>query len=87
MGSLCAGGEPALAIAAGSWGSRRLSTGYTLEDAWHDDRLSAIVVMLNPVLYSYVYKSGGARGSALAAAMTTRLFSDLIECGAEAVIP
>ena len=43
--------------------------------------------MLNPVLYSYMYKSGGARGSALAAAMTTRLFSDLIECGAEAVIP
>jgi hypothetical protein len=74
-------------MAAGSWGSRRLSTGYTLEDAWHDYRLSAIVAMLNPVLYSYMYKSGGVRGSALAAAMTTRLFSDLIECGAEAVIP
>jgi len=43
--------------------------------------------MLNPVLYSYMYKFGGARGSALAAAMTSRLFSDLIECGAEAVIP
>jgi aminoglycoside phosphotransferase (APT) family kinase protein len=62
-------------------------TGYAFEDAWHDYRLSAIVAMLNPVLYSYMYKSGGARGSALAAAMTTRLFSDLIECGAEAVIP
>ena len=61
--------------------------GYTREDAWHDYRLSAIMAMLNPVLYNYIYKSGGARGTALAAAMTTRLFSDLIECDAEAVIP
>jgi len=61
--------------------------GYTREDAWHDYRLSAIMAMLNPVLYHYIYESGGARGAALAAAMTTRLFSDLIECDAEAVIP
>ena len=61
--------------------------GYTREDAWHDYRLSAIMAMLNPVLYNYIYKSGGARGAALAAAMTTRLFGDLIECDAEAAIP
>ena len=60
--------------------------GYTRDDAWHDYRLSAIMTMLNPVLYSYMYKSGGARGTALAAAMVTRFFSDLLECGAEAVI-
>jgi len=39
------------------------------------------------VLYSHMYKSGGPRGAALAAAMITRFFSDLIECGAEAAIP
>jgi aminoglycoside/choline kinase family phosphotransferase len=62
-------------------------TRYTREDAWHDYRLSAIMAMMNPVLYSYIYRSGGARGTVLAATMTTRLFDDLIECGAEAVIP
>jgi hypothetical protein len=45
------------------------------------------MTMLNPVLYSYIYKSGGARRTALAAAMITRFFSDIIECEAEAVIP
>ena len=45
------------------------------------------MAMRNPVLYSYIYKTGGARGAALAAAMITRFFTDLIECDAEAVIP
>jgi len=34
-----------------------------------------------------MFKTGGARGTALGAAMTSRFFSDLIECGAEEVIP
>ena len=41
------------------------ASGYALEDAWHDYRLSAIMAMMNPVLYSYMYKTGGARGAAL----------------------
>jgi hypothetical protein len=41
----------------------------------------------NPVLYSYIYKRGGARGAALAAAVIPRFFRNLIECDAEAVIP
>jgi hypothetical protein len=34
-----------------------------------------------------MFKAGGARGTALGVAMTERLFSDLVECGAEAVVP
>jgi hypothetical protein len=62
-------------------------TGYTPEEAWHDYRLSAIVATLNPVLVHYMFKTGGPRGTALGAAMTGRFFSDLLECGAEAVVP
>jgi len=62
-------------------------TGYTRADAWHDYRLGAVMAMLNPVLFCYMFKTGGARGTALGAAMVTRLFSDLVECGAESVIP
>ncbi len=62
-------------------------TGYSRENAWHDYRLSAIMAMLNPVLYSYMFKTGGARGTALGTAMISRLFSDLLECGAESVVP
>jgi hypothetical protein len=62
-------------------------TGYTHEEAWHDYRLSAIVAMLNPVLVHYMFKTGGERGTALGAAMTERFFDDLVECGAEAVVP
>jgi aminoglycoside phosphotransferase (APT) family kinase protein len=62
-------------------------TGYTREAAWHDYRLSAIVATLNPVLVHYMFKTGGRRGTALGAAMTERFFSDLVECGAEAVVP
>ena len=28
------------------------------DDAWHDYRPSAVMAMLNPVLYSYIYKTG-----------------------------
>ena len=62
-------------------------TGYSYEEAWHDYRLSAIVATLNPVLVHYLFTTGGARGTALGAAMTRRFFSDLMECGAEAVVP
>jgi aminoglycoside phosphotransferase (APT) family kinase protein len=62
-------------------------TGYARETAWHDYRLSAIMAMLNPVLFHYMFKTGGGRGTALGAAMTERFFSDLVECGAEAVVP
>lgn len=61
-------------------------TGYSREDAWRDYRVGAIMATLNPVLYSYILKTGGARGNALASAMITRFFTDLVECGAEAVI-
>ena len=60
---------------------------YSYEDAWHDYRLSAIVAMLNPVLVHHMFKTGGERGTALGAAMTERFFDDLVECGAEAVVP
>lgn len=62
-------------------------TGYSHEEAWHDYRLSAIVALLNPVLVHYMFKTGGRRGTALGAAMTERFFDDLVECGAEAVVP
>jgi len=57
------------------------------EEAWHDYRLGAIVAMLNPVRLHYMFKTRGARGTALGAAMTQRFFRDLVECGAEAVVP
>lgn len=62
-------------------------TRYSFEEAWHDYRLSALVAMLNPVRVHYMFKTGGARGMALGAAMTERFFRDLVECGAEAVVP
>jgi hypothetical protein len=62
-------------------------TDYSLDQAWHDYRLSAIVATLNPVLVYYMFKTGGARGTALGEAMTHRFFCDLVECGAEAVVP
>lgn len=62
-------------------------TDYTREAAWHDYRLSAIMAMLNPVLFYYMFKTGGGRGTALGAAMTERFFCDLVECGAEAAVP
>jgi hypothetical protein len=62
-------------------------TNYPRDQAWHDYRLSAIMAMLNPVLVHYMFKTGGRRGTALGAAMTERFFSDLVECGAEAVVP
>ena len=61
-------------------------TGYSLEQAWQDYRVSAVMAMLNPVLVHHIFKTGGERGLALGAAMTERLFSDLLECGAEAVV-
>jgi hypothetical protein len=60
---------------------------YSREEAWHDYRLSAIMATLNPVLVHYMFKTGGVRGTALGAAMTERFFCDLVECGAEAVVP
>jgi hypothetical protein len=42
---------------------------------------------LNPVLVHYTFKTGGARGMSLGATMTERFFRDLVECGAEAVVP
>src|SRR5262245_37498760 len=62
-------------------------TGYSYEEAWHDYRLSAIVATLNPVLVHHMFKTGGGRGTALGTAMTERFFDDLVECGAEAVVP
>ena len=62
-------------------------TGYTHDTAWHDYRLSTIVAMLNPVLVYYMFKTGGERGTHLGEAMTNRFFCDLVECGAEAVVP
>jgi hypothetical protein len=62
-------------------------TGYSRDQAWRDYRLSAIVASLNPVLVHYMFKTGGRRGTALGAAMTGRFFDDLVECGAEAVVP
>jgi hypothetical protein len=47
-------------------------TGYSYEEAWHDYRLSAIVATLNPVLVHYLLTTGGARGTALGAAMSRR---------------
>ncbi|CAN5198655.1 hypothetical protein BH10PLA2_BH10PLA2_22880 [soil metagenome] len=61
-------------------------TGYSIDTAWHDYRVSTIVAMLNPVLVHYMFKTGGPRGTALGAAMTNRFFCDLVECGAEAVV-
>jgi aminoglycoside phosphotransferase (APT) family kinase protein len=61
--------------------------GYSRDDAWHDYRLSAIVATLNPILVHYMFKTGGKRGTALGSAMTERFFDDLVECGAEAVVP
>lgn len=61
-------------------------TGYAESQAWHDYRVSAVMAMLNPVLVHHIFKTGGPRGVALGAAMTERLFSDLLECGAEAVV-
>jgi aminoglycoside/choline kinase family phosphotransferase len=60
---------------------------YPIDQAWHDYRLSAIVAMFNPVLFHYMFNTGGARGTALGQAMTNRFFCDLVECGAEAVVP
>ena len=62
-------------------------TGYSHEEAWHDYRLSAIVAMLNPVLVHHMFKTGGRRGIALGSAMAGRFFDDLVECGAEEVVP
>ena len=62
-------------------------TGYSYEKAWHDYRLSAIVAMLNPVLVHHMFKTGGRRGIALGSAMAGRFFDDLVECGAEEVVP
>jgi len=45
------------------------------------------MAMLNPVLYRYMFKTDGARGTVLGTAMVTRLFSELLECGAESVVP
>ena len=50
-------------------------------------RLSAIMATLNPVLVYYMFKTGGGRGTALGTAMTERFFCDLLERGAEAVVP
>jgi hypothetical protein len=61
--------------------------GYSRDEAWHDYRLSAIVAALNPVLFHYMFKTGGERGTALGTAMAGRFFADLEECGAEAVVP
>jgi hypothetical protein len=60
---------------------------YTQEEAWRDYRLSAVVATLNPVNSHYMFKTGGERGTALGAAMTERFFNNLVECGAEAVLP
>ena len=62
-------------------------TDYSRDEAWRDYRLGAIMATLNPVLVHYMFKTGGERGTALGAAMTERLFCDLVECGAEAVVP
>lgn len=62
-------------------------TGYSREQAWHDYRLSAIMATLNPVLIYDMFQTGGGRGTALGATMVERFFSDLMECGAEAVVP
>ncbi|MBY0525231.1 MAG: ecdysteroid 22-kinase family protein [Gemmataceae bacterium] len=62
-------------------------TDYSPKQAWHDYRLSAIIATLNPVLFHYMFKTGGERGMALGETMAERFFSDLIECGAEAVVP
>lgn len=62
-------------------------TGFTRDEAWHDYRLSAIMATLNPVFIYYMFKTGGSRGVALGEAMTNRFFCDLLECGAEAVVP
>jgi aminoglycoside phosphotransferase (APT) family kinase protein len=62
-------------------------SGYSREQAWHDYRLSSIVATLNPVLVHHMFKTGGERGTALGAAMTARFFDDLVETGAEAVVP
>jgi aminoglycoside/choline kinase family phosphotransferase len=61
-------------------------TDYSIDAAWHDYRVCTIVAMLNPVLFYYMFKTGGPRGTALGEAMTTRFFFDLVECGAEAVV-
>ena len=60
---------------------------YSREEAWHDYRLCAIVATLNPVLVHSMFKTGGSRGTALGEAMTARFFHDLMECGAESVVP
>lgn len=62
-------------------------TDYSREEAWDDYRLSAVMATLNPALFHAMFKTGGARGTALGAAMTERFFRDLEECGAEAVVP
>jgi len=62
-------------------------TDFSREEAWHDYRLCAIMATLNPVLVHDMFKTGGERGTALGAAMAERFFRDLVECGAESVVP
>src|SRR5262249_43226130 len=62
-------------------------TDYSRDEAWHDYRLSANMARVSRVLGSSMFKLGGARGPARGAAMTERFFTDLVECGAEAVVP
>jgi len=61
-------------------------TGYSIDEAWRDYRLSAIAAMLNPVLFHHMFKLGGERGLALGAVMTERTFSAVLECGATEVM-
>jgi hypothetical protein len=46
-----------------------------------------VAAMLNRVRFHSMFKTGGERGKALGTSMTERFFSDLMECGAEAVVP
>jgi aminoglycoside phosphotransferase (APT) family kinase protein len=58
-------------------------TGYSLNQAWHDYRVGALLAMVNPVLFHHMFKTGGKRGLELGAVMTERLFNAVLECGAE----
>jgi aminoglycoside phosphotransferase (APT) family kinase protein len=53
---------------------------YTVEQAWGDYRLGMVLALTALVTFSHALATGGARGQALGAVLTERLFGALAEC-------